>query len=266
MSKRPDDVLTGRILVALDSSVEAEAAIEAAAALAAESRAELLGLFIENAELLRLAGLPFAAEIGYGTPGVRRLDRESLQRTLQAQAEQARRALAEAANRLRLQWSFQVARGQSAPLALAAAGECDVLMIRFAGRAPRASAGLRRGAARAASRATMVVLDGTPSCDRAVATAVRLAAASDDGLVALVAAPDARTAASMRERVAQLQPQLNIECLHCDAPVRDANDLLKAVRQRQPKALVINRDSPLLSGENLAALTDRLDCPLLLVR
>lgn len=266
MSKLPEDAAVGRILLALDSSAEAGAAIEAAAALAAELKAELLGLFIENAELFRLAGLPFAAEIGLGPPAVRRLDREALARAVGAQAEKARRALAEAANRQRLSWSFQVARGQSVRLALAAAGEFDWLMIRFAGRGPRPSSGLRRAAGREIAGNVMVVLDAAAPSERALATALRLGVASGAGVAVLLVGADALASVSMRERLAALRPQPSVKCLPCDAPVRESQDLLKAVRERQPEMLVIDRDSPLLTEQTLTALAEQLDCPLLLVR
>lgn len=266
MSKLPFDSAAGRILVALDSSAEAETAIEAAAALASELRAEVLGLFIENADLFRLAELPFAAEIGFGPAAVRRLDRETLQRNLSAQADDARRALADAAQRLRLPWSFQVARGQSVPLALAAAGELDLLMIRFAGRAPRRWSSLRSAPARSASREVMVVLDGTAASERALATAVRLGLAGRTGVVALPVGADPQPLAAMRERLAAVESQYSVKCALCDAPIRETPDLFEAVREHQPTALVINRDSNLLTEPTLTALTEQLDCPLWLVR
>lgn len=262
MSKLPGETAVGRILLALDSSAEAGAAIEAAAALAAELKAELLGLFIENAELFRLAGLPFAAEIGLGPPAIRRLDREALQRAVSAQAETARRALAAAANRQRLAWSFRVARGQSVRLALAAAGEFDWLMLRFASRGPRPSSGLRREA----GQSVMAVIDAAAPSERALATAVRLGVASGRAIAVMLAGADGQASAAMRQRIAVLQQQISIKCLLCDAPIREAQDLLKAVRERQPEMLVIDRNSPLLTEPTLTALAEQLNCPLLLVR
>ena len=71
-----------RILIALDPSRRGQSALQAAAHLAAGTGAELAGLFVEDINLLRMAGLPFAREtryagqsgrfVGYGqvgTPG-----------------------------------------------------------------------------------------------------------------------------------------------------------------------------------------------------
>lgn len=255
-----------RVLVALDSAAETETAIEAAAALAAELRAELLGLFIENAELLRLADLPFAAEIGYELPAYRRLDRETLKRALETQANRARRALAEAANRLRVQWSFQIARGQSVQLALDAGSECELLMLRLAGRSAQPASGLHCAAARTQSRPTMAVFDGTPSSERSLAIAATIAAADGSSLDVLVVARDALDQASTRERALQLLQSSPVKIWATGGSIHDARGLLKTVRKRRGKLLVMHRDSPLLSLEALAQMTDTLNCPLLLVK
>ena len=53
-----------RIVVGLDAGPRDRAALEAAAQLAARMQAELVGLFVEDIDLLHLAGLPFAREVG----------------------------------------------------------------------------------------------------------------------------------------------------------------------------------------------------------
>ena len=69
-----------RILVALDASPHSLAALEAAAELAASLRAELIGLFVEDANLLRVAGFPFAREFGAYTAQAREIDAEHVAR------------------------------------------------------------------------------------------------------------------------------------------------------------------------------------------
>ena len=54
-----------RILVAVDASTHSLAALEAASVLAEVLNAELVGIFVEDINLLRLAGLPFAREVRY---------------------------------------------------------------------------------------------------------------------------------------------------------------------------------------------------------
>ena len=47
-----------RILVAVDASPHSLAALDAALRLAADLEAEIIGLFVEDINLLRLAGMP----------------------------------------------------------------------------------------------------------------------------------------------------------------------------------------------------------------
>ncbi|MGD8821809.1 MAG: universal stress protein, partial [Anaerolineales bacterium] len=63
-----------RILVAVDASSHSRAALEAAAELAASLEVELVGIFVEDINLMRLAELPIAVEIETPTGQVRRID------------------------------------------------------------------------------------------------------------------------------------------------------------------------------------------------
>ena len=62
MAERPFPIR--RILVALDASEASRAAIRSAVDLAARFRAELVGLFVEDVNLLRSAQLPFVRKVG----------------------------------------------------------------------------------------------------------------------------------------------------------------------------------------------------------
>lgn len=94
---------------------------EAIARLARETQAELLGLFIEDLELLRFAALPFAAEVGYPSAARRALDLAAVERALQRQAASLRQALA--ASLGGHEWSFRVARASPAQAVAAALAE-----------------------------------------------------------------------------------------------------------------------------------------------
>jgi nucleotide-binding universal stress UspA family protein len=119
-------VKTRRILVAADGSSESRVVLGAAARLAASMRAELAALFVEDVELLRLAGLPFAREGSVSSGVFRRLEASDLERQFRVAAEQAREALREAASPWGLRPSFRVARGRVIPEILAAALGADV--------------------------------------------------------------------------------------------------------------------------------------------
>lgn len=111
-----------RIVLGLDAGT-ALRDFEAAAALAARAGAELMGLFVEDPDLLQFAALPFAREIGGASAARRDLDVASVERALRALALDAERMLAGTAGRSEVRWSFRVARGVLLDVLLAAAAE-----------------------------------------------------------------------------------------------------------------------------------------------
>jgi K+-sensing histidine kinase KdpD len=117
-----------RVIVRLDPALQSRALLEAAFDLAGEMQAELLGLFVENQDLLHFAGLPFARELGFESATRRALDVESMERTLRALAKEARQALEAAAGRTQVQWSFRVVRGAPAAELLAATEGSDFVI------------------------------------------------------------------------------------------------------------------------------------------
>jgi hypothetical protein len=103
-----------RVIVPLDASSETGTAIDTAARLAARWRVPLHGVFIEDEELIGLAGLPFARQVTLGV-GLQPLTRDQVEDDFRAFAERARRELAEAAERHEVQWSFETVRGPLTP-------------------------------------------------------------------------------------------------------------------------------------------------------
>jgi hypothetical protein len=93
-----------------------------ATALANEMQAEFLGLFIEDAELLRFAALPFAAEVGFASAVSRALDPAAMERALHVQAFRLRQYLA-AAFEPGVPWSLRIARASPAEAVAAALAE-----------------------------------------------------------------------------------------------------------------------------------------------
>jgi hypothetical protein len=103
-----------RVIVPLDASSETGTAIDTAARLAARWRARLHGVFIEDEELIGLAGLPFARQVTLGV-GLEPLTRDQVEDDFRAFAERTRRELAEVAERHKVEWSFKTVRGPLTP-------------------------------------------------------------------------------------------------------------------------------------------------------
>src|SRR5262245_14865636 len=118
-----------RVLLALQGSEPAPEPMAAAVRLALSMHAELAGLFVEDADLLRLAALPFTQEVGLMTARVRPFEAADVERTLRRQAEQVRQLLADLAGESRLKWSFQVTRGSLPEQIMAAAEHADLVVV-----------------------------------------------------------------------------------------------------------------------------------------
>lgn len=270
-----------RILVALDASGASLAALDAAARLAAELEAEIEGLFVEDIELLRLAELPFAREVGLTFAQVRRVGGADMERALRAQAARARQALERVASRTSVQCSFRVVRGRVTEELLAAAVAVDLVAIGFTGQAlPRARPGttataLATGATRpililpseAAIRPpVMAVYDGSPAARQALALAVRLAQAESWPLLLWIAGRNAP-----RRRALQQEAERSLEGAGLTTTVRDWEDhdlslLLREVRRYRGGTLVLPADMARGERARLTQVLEQAGGAVLLVR
>ena len=179
-----------RILVGLDGSTHSQHALDVAVRLAKWHDAELEGLYVEDIDLVRLATLGVGHEIGPTSPLPRHIEPERLARRLSRGAAEAKRALADTADRDGIRWVFRVERGNVTAAILHAAGSVDIVAL---GRAGTGRPGPGRLGSTAVAltdqlprslivvqapvtvgQTVVTVFDGSPSCDRAVETAARL--------------------------------------------------------------------------------------------
>jgi nucleotide-binding universal stress UspA family protein len=129
MKNQSKSRLIQHILVALDASPHSLTALEAAAELAQTLQAELIGIFVEDVNLLKLAGLPFAQEIHFPKATTHKLDTIIMEKRLQEQAHRAKEIMRQIAERELLDWTFRVARGVVTAELLAAAMDADMLVL-----------------------------------------------------------------------------------------------------------------------------------------
>jgi nucleotide-binding universal stress UspA family protein len=282
MNERELEPTIRRILVALDASRHSLAALEAASELANTLKAELVGIFMEDINLLRLAGLPFAREVRYLSVTDRPLDSPSMERELRIQAEQVKQTLALVADRRQIRWSFRVVRGEVVAELLSAAQEADLLALGRASwattRRVRLGATARRVAAQALGPVLLLqqghticqpiqlVYDGSAAAKRALTTAVRLASVMGGYLTVMVAAAAPDTAQRLQEDVdTRLQAQ-QVKGHHHQLINPSAEELAGALHMAGGGTLIIGADNPLLEGEGLPTLLDAIDCSVFLVR
>jgi nucleotide-binding universal stress UspA family protein len=122
-----------RILLPLDVSRDSLTALQVAFDLAKVLGAEISGLFIEDAQLVAAGNLPFAREVGSLSGIARRIGGVELEHRFRAVASKARAALAEAGERLNVQFSFQIGRGDVPAEILTAAAKADIVVLGKAG-------------------------------------------------------------------------------------------------------------------------------------
>jgi nucleotide-binding universal stress UspA family protein len=270
-----------RILVALDASRASLAALEAATRLAARLEAELLGLFVEDVNLLRLAALPFARELGVASARVRRIESADMEQALRAQAARAQAALSTAAARQQVRWSFRVTRGQVVAELLAAAEKADLMALGFVGgellHRVRLGSTARAVAAEAARpllilppgaciRAPVLTLyDGAPPARRALRLATDLAGEEDGNLIVLIVAADEKTGKRLEKEInAGLSGRAGKVHYRRLTP-REVADLARAVRAEAAGTLVL-APSRRLTEDVLRRILEQTGCAVLLSR
>ncbi|HZD10049.1 MAG TPA: universal stress protein [Candidatus Binatia bacterium] len=280
--EQSQELVIRRILVALDTSAHSLAALETAARLASSVHAELVGLFVEDINLLRLAALPFAKEMRWPSSARRVLDEARMERELQIMAAQARRALAMAAEQAEIEWTFRVVRGTVSDEVLNAALEVDLLSLGRASRpltrrvrlgsTAQAAAARARGSVLLARKGAnpelpiVVTYDGSRAGSRALMAAVHMAQSTDSNLIVLVMTDDAEEAPQLAEDASNLLKNRVAHAEYRYLPTEGEERLPEVLKQEACGLVVLGGESHLLEGERLNDLIDDLDCPVLLVR
>jgi nucleotide-binding universal stress UspA family protein len=282
MNKKKRELLIRRILVALDASPHSLAALEAAVDLAARLRAELSGLFVEDVNLLRLAGSPLAQEVGFFSATRRRLDAQQIEWQLRAQASRVRQALQAMAEPAEVQWSFRIARGVIASELLTAAAEVDLIILGRGGwsltrrrrlgstaravlsEAPCLALILQHGAG--LEMPVLVVYDGSPLAQKALAAAAALVEEEEGHLTVLILADGADTAHRLQKQAAGWLQERGVEVRYRLLTKLSVPRLAHIVQMEGRGTLVLPARSALLQDEVLLALLDEIETPVLLVR
>jgi nucleotide-binding universal stress UspA family protein len=118
-----------RILIALDASPASQAALDLAAELAIRYQAELIGVFVEDINLLRSADIPFTEEVGTYSATSRQIDSSHIERELKAHARRVEQLLSSIARKANLRWSFRSSRGLVPSELMAAASDSDLIIL-----------------------------------------------------------------------------------------------------------------------------------------
>jgi nucleotide-binding universal stress UspA family protein len=249
----------------MDGSPFGLAAVEAAVQLAAELRAEILGLFVEDANLFRLAGSPLVREISLASAVGRSLDVKSLECVLRAKADAARQTLAATAEQVSVVWSFRVERGQVVQASLASAREFDLVVMGKENPAPQGPPSRFARPARSSTRPLLLVFDDSPASRRARETIRQLARAVDSQVVVVIAAKG-RAWMTLAEEALQQLDEVAVIATVQPLILEKPDQLVEQARHTQASLVLLSRDQALLDEATLELLVNELDCPLALVQ
>jgi hypothetical protein len=197
-----------RVVIGFDPAPADAGALRVAVGLAAGLGAQLVGLYVEDERLLRLAGLPFAREYGLHSAQSRPMLPQDVERSLRVQAERVRRLVAGAAGPLNLVWTLEIVRGELHRSALAATTLADLLVVAGSqAYAPTRSIEPVRDPARQAptSGPIVVLLEDSDASRRALALAQMLQRATGAELVVLSDGQDAAAGLARVKHVVLMQ-------------------------------------------------------------
>jgi nucleotide-binding universal stress UspA family protein len=271
-----------RILVALDTSPNSLAALSAAVDLAQRTKAEVIGLFVEDEEMLSVAEVPYAREIVYLSAREEPLDRSGMERKLRTQSEVARKALESAAEQANVRWSFRKVRGDVGAELLAAAADVDLVAIgkvgwsigsriRIGSTALELALGavplLLSGSIRASTNPhVFVYYDGSTGAQRAVRIAARIAKNDGGSIVALLNRTGEESYRSMESEVTKLLSGSNIDVRFRYMDQGAEPDLVRAIGMNSEAIFVVGGREPLKRLPWLETLLRRPGVRLLLLQ
>lgn len=280
MNSNEGETSIKRILVAVDASPSSLVALEAAAELAVSLEAELLGLFIEDINLLRLGEVPFAREVGFSTGSIREVDLQGIQRQLRVQASQARRQIVRLARSMGFRWSFRVARGVINRELLEAASDADLVILGRRGWSGRRRLGSTAEAMIShASNVTMimerrvkleptvlVLYDGSAPAQKALHMAADLVRKRRGYLTVAILALEEGEARRLQTEVGLWLHAQRLQARYRWMMEEDDQLIPELVRSEGGCMLVLPGEIPMLQGDRLMAVLNRLQCPVMVVR
>ena len=270
------------IAVGIDCSPHSLASLKTAADLASRMHAELLGIFVEDINLLRLTELPFCQEIRQYSPAPEKIESTELERMLRSQARQAEASLQREAEIFRVRHSFSVRRGNVPKEVLAAALQADLLVLGRSGRSPTCRKGLGSTARSALAgnlksillmhagyaaenEAVLVLCDGSDASKAALAIAIRMLRPGNTLHILLLPQYEGHEHLLESELSGQLPPGILRVEYHVLPHVSDSRILARYIRMADSGLLVLS-DRMNLPAETVHNLINDIDYPILLVR
>lgn len=268
-----------RILIAIDASPASQAALDLAADLAIRYQAELVGIYVEDINLLRSADIPFTKEVGTFSGATRHIDSHHIQRELRAQGRRVEQLLSSIASKANLNWKFRRTRGLIPNELLAAATGSDLIILGKSGWSGRKNIGstAREVAVQSPiqslilmhkvrpSTPVMVLYDGSTASKKAL-EAARKIIHPDSVLTILIKAENSEAARQMQSEVQTFFEDDDQTIKFRWSADIQGDRISQLALISDCDVVVLPAQSDQFDPETLVAMLDRADCAVLLVR
>ena len=267
-----------RILVALDSDESARAALDAAAELAATLEAELVGLFVEDTDLLEAADLPVTWSIPRHLGPRGAIDSAAMSRALKVSAGAAGEAVAATARRCSVKWYFEIRRGLMVEQVLAEAQGFDLLALGLGGEAMRRAAHEMTGGLMAAPAPGAVLLARGAGCisgplvvlydnsERILALGRRMAASQRRRFIVVAVGQDGAEAGERAARAAAWMAEAGVRGSVRRLVLGSPESLCAALQREYPGVLLLDRQGPVAAKISLDDLVREAACSVLVLK
>ena len=283
MGEHREPVTIRRIVVAMDASPHSRAAMEAAVMLAARFNAELLGLFVEDINVLRIAGLPHAQEFGVYSAQRRQINPVDVERQLRVRSRQVQHSFRLLSERESVRGTFRVTRGSVGKEIQSAAADADVLILGQVGwsqlrerqvgsttravccaEAPGVTAVLLSGAQLAPP--VLVIYDASEAAEKALVFAGGLVDEMGGTLEVLLVADTELLLRARRSLLERALTELRV-MKHQHSLITSAlQNLIHAIHVQHAQTVVLPASLSLLQDGRVVSLLEQVETPVFLVR
>ncbi|MFC4258855.1 universal stress protein [Marinobacter lacisalsi] len=269
----------GRVLVLLDGSPLSRSALTAAADIADARGADVLGIFVEETNLLRSGGYLFAREVGASSGQIRPLDTSRIEARMQSLARRAGMALEQVMLDRGIRQALKLCRGHVVGEVLNLARPEDLLILGRAGWS--ASPGMMLGSTaralvrrapgevllwcdnrpRAHGRVVVLLNHDQGANHRAADVGADLARRYQQPLTMLVrtGSDDERPVTDdLRSYLEQTGIIARVRCL----PMTGAEEIIRALQEENAAQLVLSRSCRLFNEPEADAVMGTINLPI----
>jgi len=246
-----------KILLAMDSASQNLAARKFALALASRLKAELVGLFVEDENLLQSTQYPFSSEIVSGSALERKVDYSNMERSLRAWSTQTQNQLSIQAQQANIKCSFRTYRRRTTETLLDQSESASLVIF----------SGLRisRFQTRPRSHTAYILVDDNTNLENSLTILSQL---KNEGISEIVFINSGKEQSEAKiEPAAQALLNSGIQT-HIKTIDKNLPQLLANVLRNQPAAVVIipATHSVYLETKSFRELQNYLSCPVLVVK